>query len=205
MLRDNRDLAQPRAHRRGERRLFCRGSGQPPRCVRQRATHEARHKLHRRGPHRFRLPGFLPAGLHSRKTTRSAASWSKFRTRPRPAPAIFRSSDRWWRSPAPCKVRSPPQDVLAAVVDAALSVTGAERGFLLLKNDEELDVSVARDRRGAALGPADLGVPRTLIQSRIAHSARPALHDVRSAGRRRHPARNVGRRISNCAAWCACH
>ena len=55
------------------------------------------------------------------------------------------------------------QDVLAAVVDAALSVTGAERGFLLLKNEEELDVSVARDRRGAALGPDDLGVPRTLI------------------------------------------
>jgi phosphoserine phosphatase RsbU/P len=55
------------------------------------------------------------------------------------------------------------QDVLVAVVDAALSVTGAERGFLLLKNNEELDVSVARDRRGAALGPADLGVPRTLI------------------------------------------
>ena len=55
------------------------------------------------------------------------------------------------------------QDVLAAVVDAALSVTGAERGFLLLKNEDELDVSVARDRRGAALGPADLGVPRTLI------------------------------------------
>jgi phosphoserine phosphatase RsbU/P len=54
-------------------------------------------------------------------------------------------------------------DVLAAVVDAALSVTGAERGFLLLKNQEELDVSVARDRRGAALGPQDLGVPRTLI------------------------------------------
>jgi phosphoserine phosphatase RsbU/P len=55
------------------------------------------------------------------------------------------------------------QDVLVAVVDAALSVTDAERGFLLLKNNEELDVSVARDRRGAALGPADLGVPRTLI------------------------------------------
>ena len=54
-------------------------------------------------------------------------------------------------------------DVLAAVVDAALSVTGAERGFLLLKKEEELEMSVARDRRGVPLGPADLGVPRTLI------------------------------------------
>src|ERR1700688_2607410 len=54
-------------------------------------------------------------------------------------------------------------DVLAAVVDAALSVTGAERGFLLLRKEEELEMSVARDRRGVPLGPADLGVPRTLI------------------------------------------
>jgi len=54
-------------------------------------------------------------------------------------------------------------DVLAAVVDAALSVTGAERGFLLLKKEEDLEVSVARDRRGAPLGQTDLGVPRTLI------------------------------------------
>ena len=54
-------------------------------------------------------------------------------------------------------------DVLAAVVDAALSVTGAERGFLLLGKDEELEVSVARDRRGAPLDTSDLGVPRSLI------------------------------------------
>jgi phosphoserine phosphatase RsbU/P len=54
-------------------------------------------------------------------------------------------------------------DVLAAVVDAALSVTGAERGFLLLAKDDQLEVHVARDRRGAPLGTADLGVPRSLI------------------------------------------
>ncbi len=54
-------------------------------------------------------------------------------------------------------------DVLAAVVDAALSVTGAERGFLLLRKDDELEVSVARDRRGVPLGPSELGVPRSLI------------------------------------------
>jgi len=54
-------------------------------------------------------------------------------------------------------------DVLAAVVDAALSVTGADRGFLLLGKDEELEVSVARDRRGALLDKSDLNVPRSLI------------------------------------------
>jgi len=56
------------------------------------------------------------------------------------------------------------QDVLAAVVDAALSVTGAERGFLLLQNGDALDVSVARDRAGIPLATSDLGVPRSLIQ-----------------------------------------
>lgn len=54
-------------------------------------------------------------------------------------------------------------DVLAAVVDAALTVTGAERGFLLLREAEELGVRVARDRRGMPLGPADLRVPTRVI------------------------------------------
>jgi phosphoserine phosphatase RsbU/P len=55
-------------------------------------------------------------------------------------------------------------DVLAAVVDAALSVTGAERGFLLLQNGDDLEVTVARDRRGMPLDTSDLGVPRSLVQ-----------------------------------------
>ncbi len=54
-------------------------------------------------------------------------------------------------------------DVLAAVVDAALAVTGAERGFLLIKRDDELDVKIARDRHGAALSSSDLQVPRSII------------------------------------------
>jgi len=56
-----------------------------------------------------------------------------------------------------------PTDVLAAVVDAALTVTGAERGFLLLKSGDELEVNVARDRRGVPLASSDLQVPRSLI------------------------------------------
>ena len=55
-------------------------------------------------------------------------------------------------------------EVLTAVVDAALAVTGCERGFLLLRNDAELDVSVARDRDGRALDSNDLRVPRSLIK-----------------------------------------
>src|SRR6266478_10179709 len=43
------------------------------------------------------------------------------------------------------------QDVLTAVVDAALAVTGAERGFLLLRKEDELEMRVARDNTGSQL------------------------------------------------------
>jgi hypothetical protein len=55
-------------------------------------------------------------------------------------------------------------DVLTAVVDAALAITGAERGFLLLRDGDELDPRVARSRAGTALDPADLRVPRRVIR-----------------------------------------
>ena len=43
------------------------------------------------------------------------------------------------------------QEVLTAVVDAALAVTGCERGFLMLRKEPELEVIVARDHAGKAL------------------------------------------------------
>jgi sigma-B regulation protein RsbU (phosphoserine phosphatase) len=55
-------------------------------------------------------------------------------------------------------------EVLTAVVDAALAVTGCERGFLMLRKDPELEISVARDRSGKALEPGDLRVPRSVIR-----------------------------------------
>ncbi len=58
-------------------------------------------------------------------------------------------------------------DVLVAVVDAALAVTGSERGFLLLRNQDQLDVNVARDRSGTALASTDLKVPMTLINKAL--------------------------------------
>ena len=45
------------------------------------------------------------------------------------------------------------QEVLTAVVDAALAVTGCERGFLMLRKKEDLEVTVARDRAGQPLPP----------------------------------------------------
>ena len=55
------------------------------------------------------------------------------------------------------------EDVLNSVVDAALTVTGAERGFLLLRKADELDMRVARDRHGKPLAETDLRVPRRVI------------------------------------------
>src|SRR5579884_160820 len=67
------------------------------------------------------------------------------------------------------------EDVLAAVVDAALSVTGSERGFLLLRKGDDLDVTVARDRFGAKLGTDDLRVPMSVI-NRALRTRRELLH-----------------------------
>ena len=56
-------------------------------------------------------------------------------------------------------------DVLNTVVDAATAVTGAERGFLLLFDEEhELQVRSGRAKGGFDLPTDDLRVPRKLIQ-----------------------------------------
>ena len=56
------------------------------------------------------------------------------------------------------------QDVLISVVDAALAITGTERGFLLLKNNDELETRVARSRNGTPLAQSELRVPRRVIR-----------------------------------------
>jgi len=54
-------------------------------------------------------------------------------------------------------------EVLAQVVDTALAVTGAERGFLLLRAPAGLTVRVARHSKGHKLREDDLRVPRRVI------------------------------------------
>jgi sigma-B regulation protein RsbU (phosphoserine phosphatase) len=54
-------------------------------------------------------------------------------------------------------------DVLNSVVDAALAVTGAERGFLLLNEQHDLHVRCARDKHNRPLGHDELRVPRRVI------------------------------------------
>jgi sigma-B regulation protein RsbU (phosphoserine phosphatase) len=59
-------------------------------------------------------------------------------------------------------------DVLNTVVDAATAVTGVERGFLLLFDENhELQVRSGRARGGFDLPPDDLRVPRRLIQQAL--------------------------------------
>jgi sigma-B regulation protein RsbU (phosphoserine phosphatase) len=52
--------------------------------------------------------------------------------------------------------------VLSAVVEAALTITGCERGFLLLRKGDDLEIRVARSRTGP-LGKGDLRVPTRML------------------------------------------
>lgn len=63
------------------------------------------------------------------------------------------------------------EEVLGSVVDAALAVTGAERGFLLLKDGhgEELETRIARDNHGHDLAATDLRVPRRVLHRALQH------------------------------------
>lgn len=57
-------------------------------------------------------------------------------------------------------------EVLVSVVDTALTITGAERGFLLLRagSGAPLETRVARNKRGQNLQETDLRVPREVIR-----------------------------------------
>jgi phosphoserine phosphatase RsbU/P len=60
-------------------------------------------------------------------------------------------------------------DVLASVVDTALTITGAERGFLMLRNGSGLDTRVARHKRGHDLHDSDLRIPRAVLHRALQH------------------------------------
>jgi serine phosphatase RsbU (regulator of sigma subunit) len=60
-------------------------------------------------------------------------------------------------------------DVLVSVVDTALAITGAERGFLMLRGGGHLQTKVARHRGGRGLHESDLRVPREVIHLALQH------------------------------------
>jgi serine phosphatase RsbU (regulator of sigma subunit) len=55
------------------------------------------------------------------------------------------------------------EDVLAAVVEAALAITGFERGFLLLNKEGVLEVTVGRDRYVGKIPGESIGVPLEML------------------------------------------
>lgn len=60
-------------------------------------------------------------------------------------------------------------DVLVSVVDTALAITGAERGFLMLRAGDGLETRVARHRKGHKLHDTDLRVPREVLHRALQH------------------------------------
>lgn len=54
-------------------------------------------------------------------------------------------------------------EILGAIVDAALALTDSERGFLLLRSGDSLEVKLGRDARGARLPASELDLPGPLI------------------------------------------
>lgn len=83
-------------------------------------------------------------------------------------------------------------DVLNTVVDAALAVTGAERGFLLLFNKKrELEVQSARACGGKDLPAEDLRVPRKLI-----HHALDSRKDLFTMSFHPHDAEDAGNTVA---------
>jgi serine phosphatase RsbU (regulator of sigma subunit) len=61
------------------------------------------------------------------------------------------------------------EDVLAQVVDAALAIAGAERGFLMLRKGDELETRVARNRHGRTLNETELRVPKQVLHRALQH------------------------------------
>jgi len=60
-------------------------------------------------------------------------------------------------------------DVLSSVVDTALAITGAERGFLMLRSGAGLETRIARHRKGHHLHDTDLRVPREVLHRALQH------------------------------------
>jgi len=71
-----------------------------------------------------------------------------------------------------------PDDVLRLIVDSAIEMSSAERGFLLLKNDDgELDIKVARDRARNNLHRESAIISRSAIERAMKTNRSVILND----------------------------
>ena len=85
-------------------------------------------------------------------------------------------------------------EVLISVVDTALAITGAERGFLMLRPEGGLETKVARDASGHHLRESDLRVPRHVIQRALQNRRELLSMNFDPAERRRNEAPEQHRR-----------
>ncbi len=77
------------------------------------------------------------------------------------------------------------EDVLATVVDACLNVTGTERGFLLLRNEQgQLELQVGRDRKQRALTRDDFDLSHAAIRQALEQAQDVIVTDTRADTRR---------------------
>jgi len=72
-----------------------------------------------------------------------------------------------------------PDDVLCLIVDAAIEMTNAERGFLMLKNDAgNLEFKVARDNRRNLLAGDGFQMSRTVVEESFKTNLTVTVNDL---------------------------
>jgi serine phosphatase RsbU (regulator of sigma subunit) len=73
-----------------------------------------------------------------------------------------------------------PDDVLCLIIDAAIEMTKAERGFLMLKNEQgDLEFKVARDRERNWLLGNDFAMSRTVVEEAFKNNRSVIINDSR--------------------------
>jgi phosphoserine phosphatase RsbU/P len=77
-----------------------------------------------------------------------------------------------------------PDDVLCLIVDAAIEITQAERGFLMLRNDAgDLEFKVARDDNRRWLQGADFAMSRSVVEEAFKQSRSVIINDSNTSER----------------------
>lgn len=75
-----------------------------------------------------------------------------------------------------------PDDVLCLIVDAAVEITGAERGFLMLRNQSgDLEFKVARDRQRNWLVGNDFAMSRSVVEEAFKQDRSVIINDSTQA------------------------
>jgi phosphoserine phosphatase RsbU/P len=77
-----------------------------------------------------------------------------------------------------------PDDVLCLIVDAAIEITQAERGFLMLRNEAgDLEFKVARDDNRRWLQGSDFAMSRSVVEESFNQSRSVIINDSNTADR----------------------